>query len=40
MLKQKELVDYLHQYNAEKLPSGIQLVGLFGSYARGYARWL
>ncbi len=35
MLKQKEIVDYLHQYNAEKLPSGIQLVGLFGSYARG-----
>jgi predicted nucleotidyltransferase len=35
MLKQKEIVDYLQQYNAEKLPSGIQLVGLFGSYARG-----
>jgi len=35
MLKQKEIIDYLQQYNAERLPSGIQLVGLFGSYARG-----
>ncbi len=35
MLKQKEIVEYLQQYNVENLPSGIQLVGLFGSYARG-----
>ena len=35
MLKQKEIIEYLQQYNAKNLPSGIELVGLFGSYARG-----
>lgn len=35
MLKQKEIVACLHRYNAENIPSGLQLVGLFGSYARG-----
>ena len=34
MLKQKEILDYLHRYNATKIPHGIQLVSLFGSYAR------
>jgi len=34
MLKQNELLDYLHQYNDTKLPKGLAFVGLFGSYAR------
>ncbi len=35
MLKQKEILDYLHQYNIDKLPKGIEFVSIFGSYARG-----
>ena len=35
MLKQKEILNYLHQYNIDKLPKGIEFVSIFGSYARG-----
>ncbi len=36
MMKQKELIVFLKNYN-QTLPKGIQLTGLFGSYARGTA---
>lgn len=34
-MTKKEIIEYLHHFNAKNTPNGFKITSLFGSYARG-----